>query len=200
MQYIKIGGVILVVASFVVMAICLLHKNEPFFNLNQVFRKHFALFKNSKSQYLVFYVLPLILAIGLSMLYTAAEDFFTELSVILGIVLSVLLTILSILSGYDFSTVKNEEQRKKGKAVVTDTINAITFNSLLCIFLLLYNLVLIVLAGGDYSWVPFDVAILKITASIVAYYLFSVICLTLLLVVKQMSKIIQFNLTVKKDS
>jgi hypothetical protein len=199
MQYIKIGGVILVVASFVVMAICLLHKNEPFFNLNQVFRKHFALFKNSKSQYLVFYVLPLILAIGLSMLYTAAEDFFTELSVILGIVLSVLLTILSILSGYDFSTVKNEEQRKKGKAVVTDTINAITFNSLLCIFLLLYNLVLIVLAGGDYSWVPFDVGILKIITSFIAYYLFSVICLTLLLVVKQMSKIIQFNLTVKRE-
>lgn len=199
MQYFKIGGVILVVASFVVMAICLLHKNEPFFNLNQVFCKHFALFKNSKSQYLVFYVLPLILAIGLSMLYTAAEDFFTELSVILGILLSVLLTILSILSGYDFSTVKDEEQRKKGKAVVTDTINAITFNSLLCIFLLLYNLVLIVLAGGDYAWLPFDVVILKIIASIIAYYLFSVICLTLLLVVKQMSKIIQFNLNVKRE-
>ena len=133
------------------------------------------------------------------MLYTAAEEFFTELSVILGIILSVLLTILSILSSYDFSAVKDPKQRSRGKTVVTNTINAIIFNTLLCVFLLLYNLVLVVLAGGDYSWIPFDVTILKAIVSIIAYYLFSVICLTLLLIVKQMSKIIQFNLTVKKD-
>ena len=195
----KIIGAILVLTSLILITICLFHRNEAFFNLRQVFRKHFALFNKSKSQYFVFYVLPFFFSIGLAMLYTAAEEFFTELSVILGIILSVLLTILSILSSYDFSAVKDPKQRSRGKTVVTNTINAIIFNTLLCVFLLLYNLVLVVLAGGDYSWIPFDVTILKAIVSIIAYYLFSVICLTLLLIVKQMSKIIQFNLTVKND-
>ena len=199
MHTVKIVGIILAAASFVAMAICLLHKNEPFFNLNQVIRKHFALFKESKIQYIIFYFLPLLFAVGLSMLYTAAEAFFTELNVVLGIILSVLLTVLSILSSFDFSTVKEQTQREKGTRVVNDTINSIIFNSLLCVFLLLYNLLLVVLAGGDYTWLPFDVAIPKTMVSIIAYYLFSVICLTLLLIVKQMSKIIQFNLAVKKD-
>lgn len=133
------------------------------------------------------------------MVHSAAKDVLDELSVILGIILSVLLTVLSILSSFDFSTVKNEAQRQKGKAVVNDTINSITFSTFLCIFLMLYNMVLTVLHGGDFSWIPFDLGILKIAASTLAYYLFSVICLTFLLIVKQMSKIIQFNLNVKRN-
>ena len=195
----KIVGLILVALSLALMTIFLFHKKEAFFNLREVFCKHFALFNNCKSQYFVFYVLPFLFSVGLALLYTAAEEFFTELSVVLGIILSVLLTILSILSSYDFSAVKNPDQRERGKTVVNDTINAIVFNTLLCVFLLLYNLVLVVLAEGDYSWIPFEITILKAIVSIIAYYLFSVICLTLLLIVKQMSKIIQFNLTVKKD-
>jgi hypothetical protein len=107
---------------------------------------------------------------------------------------------LSILSNYDFSTVADEVQKKKGRKVVEDTINAITFSTLLCIFLLLYNLVLIILRTCDLSWVTWDLSFLKAAVSAVAYYLFAVICLNLLLIVKQMSKIIQFNLNVKKES
>ena len=114
--------------------------------------------------------------------------------------ISVLLTILSILSNYDFSTVADEAQKNKGRKVVEDTINAITFSTLLCIFLLLYNLVLIIFRTCDLSWVAWDLGFIKAAVSAVAYYLFAVICLNLLLIVKQMSKIIQFNLNVKKES
>jgi hypothetical protein len=140
-----------------------------------------------------------LFAVGLSILYSAAIEFYTELSVILGIILSVLLTILSILSNYDFSTVSDEQQKEKGRKVVEDTINAITFSTLLCIFLLLYNLVLIILRTCDLSWVTCDLSFIKAVVSAIAYYVFAVICLNLLLIVKQMSKIIQFNLNVKKE-
>ncbi len=193
-------GITLVVLSLLLIAICLFHKREDFFNLRNVVRKHFELFRNSKINYAVFYVLPGLFAVGLSMLYCAAIEFYTELSVILGIILSVLLTILSILSNYDFSTVLDEQQKERGRKVVEDTINSITFSTLLCIFLLLYNLVLIILRSCDLSWITFDLGFIKAAVSAVAYYLFSVICLNLLLIVKQMSKIIQFNLKVKKES
>lgn len=193
-------GIALVVSSLLLIAICLFHKREAFFNLRNIAKRHFELFKNSRINYVVFYFLPGLFAVGLAMLYSAAIEFYTELSVILGIILSVLLTILSILSNYDFSTVADEVQKKKGRKVVEDTINAITFSTLLCIFLLLYNLVLIILRTCDLSWVTWDLSFLKAAVSAVAYYLFAVICLNLLLIVKQMSKIIQFNLNVKKES
>ena len=193
-------GIALVVSSLLLIAVCLFHKREAFFNLQNIVKKHFELFKNSRINYVVFYFLPGLFAVGLAMLYSAAIEFYTELSIILGIILSVLLTILSILSNYDFSTVADEVQKKKGRKVVEDTINAITFSTLLCIFLLLYNLVLIILRTCDLSWVTWDLSFLKAAVSAVAYYLFAVICLNLLLIVKQMSKIIQFNLNVKKES
>ena len=195
----KLIGMVLVLLSLVLIIRCLFRKNEPFFNLFEVFKKHFQLFKGCKTQYVVFYVLPFIFSLGLSMVYSAAKEVLAELSVILGIILSVLLTVLSILSGFDFTTVKNEEQRRKGKVVVNDTINAITFSTFLCIFLMLYNMLLTMLYGGDFSWIPFDLGMIKIAASTLAYYVFSVICLTFLLIVKQMSKIIQFNLSVNRN-
>ena len=191
---------ILVASSLLLIAVCLFHRKEDFFNLRIIVKKHLALFKNSKINYVVFYFLPSLFAVGLSMLYSAAIEFYTELSVILGIILSVLLTILSILSNYDFSTVSDEAQKQKGRKVVDDTINAITFSTLLCIFLLLYNLVLIILRTCDLSWGTYDLSFIKAAVSAFAYYSFAVICLNLLLVVKQMSKIIQFNLNVKRES
>ena len=110
-----------------------------------------------------------------------------------------LLASLSILSNYDFSTVKDASQREKGKKVVRQTINAIMFDSLLCVFLLLYGLTIIVLSSGDFSWIPISMNIIKAIVSAIAYYLFSVILLNLLLIVKQMSKIIEFNIVVKRD-
>ena len=73
------------------------------------------------------------------------------------------------------------------------------FDSLLCVFLLLYGLTIIVLSSGDFSWIPISMNIIKAIVSAIAYYLFSVILLNLLLIVKQMSKIIEFNIVVKRD-
>ena len=200
MQTSTIIGVALIAVSLLLISIGLFHKKEAFFNLRDIVKNHLTIFENSRMNYVVFYVLPALFAAGLSLLYSAATEFYTELSVILGILLSVLLTILSILSNYDFSTVKDAQQKEKAKEVVEQTINAITFSTLLCIFLLLYNLTLIIVRSYNFSWITWDLSIIKAIISAIAYYLFAVICLNLLLVVKQMSKIIQFNLNVKKGS
>ena len=178
------------------MIFSLLRKEEPFFNLRDIIKAHKQLIRGSE---ILFCILPMCFAVGLSLLYTAGAQFYTEISVILGIFLSMLLASLSILSNYDFSTVKDASQREKGKKVVRQTINAIMFDSLLCVFLLLYGLTIIVLSSGDFSWIPISMNIIKAIVSAIAYYLFSVILLNLLLIVKQMSKIIEFNIVVKRD-
>ena len=198
MQILRIIGVFLVIVSLGIIAVCMFRRNEPFFNLNAVFRRHFGLFKDCKGQYWVFYFLPAVFSLGLVFLYIPTENLLTELSVVLGIVLSVLLTVLSIISSFDFSDIIDQTQKKKGREVVEDTINSITFNTVLCVFLLMYNMILIVAAEGDFSWIPFELSLIKGGAAIIVYYLFSVICLTFLLIVKQMTKIIQFNLAVKR--
>ena len=193
---IKFGALLLVFISLAVMIFSLLRKEEPFFNLRDIIKAHKQLIRGSE---ILFCILPMCFAVGLSLLYTAGAQFYTEISVILGIFLSMLLASLSILSNYDFSTVKDASQREKGKKVVRQTINAIMFDSLLCVFLLLYGLTIIVLSSGDFSWIPISMNIIKAIVSAIAYYLFSVILLNLLLIVKQMSKIIEFNIVVKRD-
>ena len=196
MRGIKLCGLLLVLISSVIMIFSLLRKEEPFFNLQDIIKAHKHLVRGSE---ILFCILPMCFAVGLSLLYTAGAQFYTEISVILGIFLSMLLASLSILSNYDFSTVTDANQREKGKKVVRETINAIMFDAILCVFLLLYGLIIIVLSGGDYSWIPISMNIIKTAVSAVAYYLFVVILLNLLLIVKQMSKIIEFNIVVKRD-
>ena len=196
MRGIKLCGLLLVLISSVIMIFSLLRKEEPFFNLQDIIKAHKHLVRGSE---ILFCIIPLCFAVGLSLLYTAGAQFYTEISVILGIFLSMLLASLSILSNYDFSTVTDANQREKGKKVVRETINAIMFDAILCVFLLLYGLIIIVLSGGGYSWIPISMNIIKTAVSAVAYYLFVVILLNLLLIVKQMSKIIEFNIVVKRD-
>ena len=196
MRGIKLCGLLLVLISSVIMIFSLLRKEEPFFNLQDIIKAHKHLVRGSE---ILFCIIPLCFAVGLSLLYTAGAQFYTEISVILGIFLSMLLASLSILSNYDFSTVTDANQREKWKKVVRETINAIMFDAILCVFLLLYGLIIIVLSGGDYSWIPISMNIIKTAVSAVAYYLFVVILLNLLLIVKQMSKIIEFNIVVKRD-
>ena len=180
--------------STILMAISMLRKNESFFNMREVFCTHFKLFNKCKTQYFVFYFLPLLFSIGLSFLYVAGDSFFSELSIVMSVILSMHMAILSILSSYTFSSIRVKRQREKGNKVIKETINSILFNSTLCLVMLLYNLVMIVIDEKTVSWILINKGVLKMVASGIAYYIFLVILLTLLLIMKQMSKLIEFNI------
>lgn len=188
-------GVSLVIASIIMILCCLLRKDEPFFNLRKVISEHLGLFKNCPSQYIVFYGIPLLFAVGLSMIYQAGAAFYSELSIVLGILLSMLLAMMSILSGYDFSTIQDEKQRKKGIEGVKQAVNAILFDSMLIIGLLLYGLTIIVVSGSTLPSVLYSI---KPVASGLAYYIFFVILLNLVLIIKHLSNLVAFNFSVKR--
>lgn len=195
MNWIKFTGLFLVISFTLINFIFLFRKNESFFNLRDVVKDHLLLFRNCKSQYIVFYFSPLLFAVGLALIYEAGETFYTNLSVIISILLSMLLAILSILTGKDYSFIEDANQRENIQNVTQETITAIIFDSLLCIFLLLYGLAMIVIDG-----VNFDTEIVKRVLAGIAYYSFAVTLLNLLLIVKRMSRIIEFDFNVHKEN
>lgn len=195
MDWVKFIGITLVLLFVFVNTLLLFRKNESFFNLRDVMKDHLGLFHDCKSQYVVFYFSPMLFAVGLAMIYEAGETFYTNLSVIVSVLLSMLLAILSILTGKDYSSIKDDDQRENIKNVTQETITAIVFDSLLCIFLLLYGLVMIVIDG-----VQFDAEIVKRVFAGIAYYNFAVTLLNLLLIVKRMSRIIEFDFSVQKEN
>lgn len=169
MNGIRIWGALLVAVSVILICGSLLQKNESYFNLRSVIQRHFGLFKNCKSQYIVFYGFPLLLSVGLAMLYETNNSFFSELNVILSILISILFAILSILCGYDYSSVADERQKKNAKTVLRDIVNAIVFTAALSVFLLLYGLVFSVVSMDSFNEWFFDATITKRIVSGISY-------------------------------
>lgn len=186
-------GIIFVALALICIFGSLIRKKDSFFNIRKVIKDHLHVFKSCPYQYVIFYVFPLFFAIGLSLIYQAGDTFYSELSVVIGILLSILMAILSIISGYDFTNIKNEGQRQNANDVLKETINAVVFDSILCVFMMLYALSMIIIDGVDFSWMKINVSILKPVVSGVAYYIFTVILLTLFLIVKHMSNMASCN-------
>lgn len=62
---------------------------------------------------------------------------------------------------------------------------------------MIYGLAVIVISGVDYSWLPISLMIAKVIISGIAYYIFTVMLLTLLPIVRHMSKTIEFKNSLK---
>lgn len=193
-------GLILSIISFLLILAFLLNKNEPFFNFNKIIKDHLLIFKNCKSQYLVFYIFPFILAVGLSLLFTVNASFFSHLGIVVSIILTILITLMSMLTNFDISKIEDTDQKNKAKEAIKQTINAIFFDCIIGIFLLLLGFVSIAADGTNLEWIQFDTHICKIILSIITYYFLSVLLLTLLLIIKHISKIIWINLTIERKN
>lgn len=195
----KIIGLILSFSSLLLIICILLKKQEPFFNFREIIKDHLCLFSNCKSQYFVFYVLPAFLGVGISLLFSANTAFFSHLGVVLSIILSMLLALLAILTGYDFSKFEDVEQRNTAEITVKQTINAILFCCIIGIMLLLIGFIVIAASGKSFDWIPFNINICKILISAFTYYLFIVVLLNLLLVIKNISKIIEAKMLIERN-
>ena len=196
----KCIGIILAAISLILIAVLLFKKEEPYFNLREIIQEHLALFKECKTQYFIFYFLPLLLSIGLSLLFTVNYDFFSHLGVVLSIILSMMLAILAILCDYDFSKFEDEDQRSKAELSVKQTINAILFCCIIGIALLMEGFIIIAMSGKTFNWLPFNFSICKIIVSVFSYYMLIVVLLNLLLIIKNISKIIEAKMEIERNN
>ena len=104
-----------------------------------------------------------------------------------------------MLSGYDFSKFEDDEQRNTAETTVKQTINAILFCCIIGIVLLLIGFIVIATSGKSVEWIPLDINICKIVVSAFSHYLFIVVLLNLLLIIKNMSKIIEAKMLIERN-
>ena len=135
-----------------------------------------TLFRHSRIQYFTFYEFPLLISFGVAYLYIPSFDFYVQLNVIVSIFVSVLLTTLSILGGKSFN------RTERVNAVLEETCNAIIFDVCLCLFLLGLGLIMIAIKNIN--------IIIERSITLLYFYLFQVVILTLLLIFKRLGNLI----------
>lgn len=190
---IKIIGFALIIIAFLIIIVSICSRRQNFFNIREIIRAHFALFDRCRSQYIVFYVAPLLLSVGLALIYNPTAKFYDSISVIISIILSMLLAVLAIITSFDYSNYTNENTRSNILNVVKETTNAIMFETIICV-LLLYGMVVVVVQD-----VVTINAIVNRVLTGVTVFLFSLLILDLLIVVKRISRIIDVKLNERNN-
>lgn len=186
-------GIACIVISLLLIIFSIFKKENTFFNALQIVKDHFSLFNKSFRQILIFYIYPLLLAIGVTIVYDATDELFDNFLIILSIVISMLFSILAIITNFNYNNNIEKTTKDRIIQVVQESCNSILYSCLICVFLIIYCIILICL--NDMS---FYAGLFGKILNGIAYYLFVVLILNLLLVMKRISKII--NTKIKKES
>ena len=155
----------------------LFKKVNNYFDFREIIINHLRLFKTSPAQYMLYYGIPALLAWGTVNKRTIDEVVINNVNIVITILLSVLFATLSTIAPLHGS-------EKEFEPLKAETINAIMFESLLCVFTLVLSFVVIFSSG-------FGRTIFCIIVSWLIYYFVYVIVLQLLIVFKRLSKLLQ---------
>ncbi len=196
---VKTIGFALIVVAIIPIIISIFSERRSFFNIKSIIKDHLKMFENCKNQYLIFYGSPFILSVGLALIYDAQDDFYNNLSVIISIILSMLFAVLAILTSFDYSNSLNSNDNTANSSniikVVNETTNSIIFETIICVFLLIYGMIVVIVRGV----MPLNLVINKILTGVSCFF-FTVLILDLLVVIKRMSRIIKIKMNERNHS
>lgn len=153
-----------------------LKRNNNFFDFKAIVIQQFAIFKNCKGQIFVFYIVPLILAIGVVKIKLVDKDIINNINIVLSIFISMLFAMLSIVNGYEK---KNRELYAK---LLDETNNTIIFEIILCIIILLLSFAVLFIDN-------FANSIPLLITSLILYYLMFTIILHVFIIIKRMKNL-----------
>lgn len=196
---VKTIGFAFIVVAIISIIISIFSERRSFFNIKSIIKDHLKMFENCKSQYLIFYGFPFILSVGLALIYDAQDDFYNNLSVIISIILSMLFAVLAILTSFNYSNSLNSNDNTANSSniikVVNETTNFIIFETIICVFLLIYGMIVVIVRGV----MPLNLVINKIFTGVSCFF-FTVLILDLLVVIKRMSRIIKIKMNERNHS
>lgn len=188
MSWLNIVAVAFIVLSAVCLALIVLQKKNNFFNTWEVIGAQHEMLKNSRIHQMAFYILPLFLSTGLAILFVPDEAFISSMITVVCMLLSILLAALAIIASSNATKVENEDQRKNICEVIKETIFSISYAAYLSVILLIYLLVLFAVQVNSLS------PVLAAVLTGVGYYVFVLIVLTLLIIIKRIWKIKELDL------
>jgi hypothetical protein len=157
-----------------ILVICFVQKNSNFFDVRAIFVHHSKVFKNSPLQCFTIFIMPLILALSTTLIKLINEDIVININIVLSILISMFFAMLSILCSFN-----RKHEDACYNQLLRETFNAIVFECILCILLLLISFIQLFIND-------FQNSIYLFIISTLIYYLVMVIILNIFVIVKRL--------------
>lgn len=168
----------LIIFSIVIMFLYGIRKSNNFINIANIIKDHFKIFDGAKKHIIILYVLPIITAIGISLVYSFSTSMIEAIMVVISVVISALLSF----QGGVLNVEKNSKD-KKYKDILEETNASINLTVLINIFLVFVMLIYIGLTNE----------ILKIIFTCIIVYSLIITFLTILIIVKRIRILFKNN-------
>ena len=122
----------LIILSLVILFIYGIKRNNNFINIFKIIADHFKIFDGAKKHIIVLYVVPILTATGISIVYTFSNSMVEAIMVVISVVISALLAF----QGGILNIESNKKDERK-KAILEETNASINFTVLINIILVL---------------------------------------------------------------
>ena len=182
---------ILFFLGILLILVALLQKNSNFLDVRKIIRQHLSIFSKSPLQVVAIFGAPFLIAITAAATHPLTAEIVNNLNVVLSILISMFFALLSILASLNFkSTDQNMvnditlvRAAEKYNKVLKQTNNAILFESILAILLLIVSFSQLFI--GNFA----PTLKLKIISAFV-YYLTLILLLNIFVVIKRTKELI----------
>lgn len=182
---------ILFFLGILLILVALLQKNSNFLDVRKIIRQHLSIFSKSPLQVVAIFGAPFLIAITATATHPLTAEIVNNLNVVLSILISMFFALLSILASLNFkSTDQNKvnditlvRAAEKYNKVLKQTNNAILFESILAILLLIVSFSQLFI--GNFA----PTLKLKIISAFV-YYLTLILLLNIFVVIKRTKELI----------
>lgn len=172
---------ILIGFSLFFLVFYLLKKRNNFLDLRDIFCGHLAIFKKSKYQIFIFFIIPVIMSVGLACLYKIDSTIIDNLNIIFSIFISMFFAIISVLTAF------NQNKTSSFIVVLKQTYNSVIFEIVLSIFTLILSIIYKLILNLVCEMVRF-------VYSIVIYSFVIIILLNMIVVIKRLKRLFDENL------
>lgn len=182
---------ILFFLGIILILVALLQKNSNFLDVRKIVRQHLSIFSKSPLQVVAIFGAPLLIAIAAAATHPLTVEIVNNLNVVLSILISMFFAMLSILASLSLKSTDQSKvedvtlirDAKNYNKVLTQTNNAILFESVLAILLLIVSFSQLFIGSFD------STLKLKIISAFV-YYLTLVLILNIFVVIKRTKELL----------
>ena len=160
----------LIILSFLLMFIYGIRKNNNYINIFKIIGDHFKIFDGAKKHIIILYIVPIMMAIGISMIYVFSNSMVEAIMVVISVVISALLSF----QGGILNITHNKENKRKTE-ILEETNSSINFTVLINIILVFFMLIYVAIENYIFR---------TIFTGIITYILL-ITFLTIMLIVKR---------------
>lgn len=181
---------ILIIVPTLLLCVLLCRKRNSFFNVTEIIREHFSIFKECKGQYITFLFLPSIIAIGLAGKLNLNDDIINKINVIISILIAMFFSILAIVAtDGSLDCDKKKYTNQNNIKLLNQTFNSVMFEIINCIFILIFTTLY-----SSISVIPY----LNKIMSFLVYFLLIITLVNIFMILKRLKTLFDNNIDSNK--